>query len=314
MKKCPEKIDLLKYLDGELEASARAAFERHLNECPNCRNELALFKAAEKHIKDDFNTAFRDVSVKKAVMKEIKKPVRTAAPTGKAPQKTSWFWILAPGIAIILFAALFTLVRKPACRTIIYTCQAMASSSRINGHKAELGKVYDLGGIFSPMRIDGDFIFTVIASATSKFQHSGVSVISPVENDVLKIQSASSTWLLLEGEPVGIVINDKKRTINKRLLEVVEQNLGSADRAIDINASATVQQPQKIETVTFSEYIATDTSNLNVEETLTETETEKTAPVSPENEDDSASASHNTAPVNRNLNPFLDKPLELNGN
>jgi hypothetical protein len=190
----------------------------------------------------------------------------------------------------------------------------MASSSRINGHKAELGKVYDLGGIFSPMRIDGDFIFTVIASATSKFQHSGVSVISPVENDVLKIQSASSTWLLLEGEPVGIVINDKKRTINKRLLEVVEQNLGSADRAIGINASATVQQPQKIETVTFSEYIATDTSNLNVQERITETEAEKTASVSPEIEDDSASASHNTAPVNRNLNPFLDKPLELNGN
>jgi anti-sigma factor RsiW len=42
---CQELIDFLAaYLDGELEAEARAGFERHLSLCPPCVDYLASYR------------------------------------------------------------------------------------------------------------------------------------------------------------------------------------------------------------------------------------------------------------------------------
>jgi anti-sigma factor RsiW len=37
---------LMAYLDGELPAAQRAAFERHLSVCPSCVNYLATYREA----------------------------------------------------------------------------------------------------------------------------------------------------------------------------------------------------------------------------------------------------------------------------
>lgn len=44
---CRELVDfLMAYLDGELPAAQREAFERHLSVCPSCVNYMATYKEA----------------------------------------------------------------------------------------------------------------------------------------------------------------------------------------------------------------------------------------------------------------------------
>lgn len=42
---CPQQSRVARYHDAELDASAREAFERHLDECASCREELKALRA-----------------------------------------------------------------------------------------------------------------------------------------------------------------------------------------------------------------------------------------------------------------------------
>lgn len=55
------------FLDGELKADRRNAFQAHLTECPTCRSQVELFV----HLNNEFATAWKNVSAPDALVQRI---------------------------------------------------------------------------------------------------------------------------------------------------------------------------------------------------------------------------------------------------
>jgi len=78
---CREFIDfLLEYLDGTLEAGARARFDEHLAECPDCVNYLARYRASAALGKSVF--ADPSETVPAAVPEELVRAIMAARKLG----------------------------------------------------------------------------------------------------------------------------------------------------------------------------------------------------------------------------------------
>lgn len=116
--KCPDKEQLMLYVDGELDSVNAAKVRAHLHDCDNCRHEAEVFLAdleTESLLRKKVNTAFKKRSVSHKIMSAVMaepRPTTVATSTNKSTKASLWTsWLIklmvpALAIAITLFIVL----------------------------------------------------------------------------------------------------------------------------------------------------------------------------------------------------------------
>lgn len=99
---CELQVTVHGYFDGELDAVRAAEFERHLNSCADCRGNLEQIKLLSSTIKSAGLREHASSQLQERLRKQLgmKQETRSTA---------SWRWLLAPGLALVVVAAVFCL-------------------------------------------------------------------------------------------------------------------------------------------------------------------------------------------------------------
>lgn len=91
------------YLDGELDALGAAAFERHLESCPDCQHQLAAEQTLRNSLQQAVLYERAPRSLRDNLLGHSEK--RTPIPMPARPRSRSWQW-LAVAAALLLAVAL----------------------------------------------------------------------------------------------------------------------------------------------------------------------------------------------------------------
>ncbi|MGA2533038.1 MAG: zf-HC2 domain-containing protein [Candidatus Aminicenantales bacterium] len=133
--RCPPDKLLQAYIDGELPMSDSAGVDRHLKDCPACRERLTHLRSASELVKEK-------LSYLNPTRIPAAPSLRTEMPQG--PARTSPFWprLLASSIrvpaAALAMAGLFVI--GVALGTILKGTPR-AREERWPGHRAESGQI-----------------------------------------------------------------------------------------------------------------------------------------------------------------------------
>lgn len=303
MKKCPDKKLLYSLDDPELSLKERVALESHLQKCPGCQAEIEAFQTAEENFKADALIAFVPGIIKNAAMQQIRLEVKPAKDR-LARKKLSWFWILAPGLAIILFAALFNAQQPPRHRQAMVGCYASAENSRINEKVVEFGHQIALQNL--PLKLDGNFVFTLIATQTSSFEHSGQSELVAAEFERIEFRNASAAFTLLSGNQMSVMINGEIKEIDICPLRI---SMNKEVKPVQAGEVETVKNEQSAAATLPADLNQNPASATAMPAHVASETGVASSPVT-----GSGTAASENAHVEENVNPFLDKPLKLNGN
>ncbi len=301
MKKCPDKKLLFSLDDPELSIDDRVKLESHLQNCVKCRKLAAEARAAEEEFKSRVATAFVPGIIKNAAMQQIRLAAKSKAPTEKSERRSTWFWILAPGIAVILFAALFS--SKPVHRhnAVMVNCHASSENSKVNNQSIEFGHQIQMQQL--PMKLEGNFVFTMVATHTSSFEHSGVSELIDASFENLEFANASATFTLISGNQIRVKINGQNREI-----DICPMRVGRS-----LRPRQGVRGQVASDSVTVHEN-ASGPAELNIASAPVELEIIASDTPLPVEVNVTAPASSEKPVTDETVNPFLDKPLILNGN
>jgi hypothetical protein len=327
MNSCPEKTDLYRFLDEDLSAEKAEEINQHIRHCQNCRIEIEEIVNNEKAVRNNFDKAFSAGNLKEKVFAEI---ARLKVDTDQSQIKNLsarkiWFWIFAPGLAIIFFAALLNtmqLLKSNGNIVQLISCQAVGKNAFFNNQPIVPGKEINLDDLTQPVSIEGNFIFKVTSNTTSTFSHIGKSVLKPVKNLQLEFINSAAVFKLLEGKPIKVKINQKEHWLNKKSLKTA---FWQRDKKIS---------RQKNKNSLFNEKCATDTKSMASNSKIIINKDKKHSNQIEENE--SSSSIHSSTAVGPNVaseslsdgktqalastssmieaekqpaNPFEDKPL-----
>jgi anti-sigma-K factor RskA len=96
--------DLAAYMLGALEPREAAGFERHLEDCERCRNDLRWFEPAVRTLPESVERQEPPPRLREALMTEVR---ADAEPQSRAAKRRSWSWFSRPAMA---FAAVVLVV------------------------------------------------------------------------------------------------------------------------------------------------------------------------------------------------------------
>jgi hypothetical protein len=325
MKKCPDKQMLYDCLDKELQDSVSSDVREHINNCSTCRAELDEMTAAEKLLKENFHRVVAESSVKNKIMEQVKslsqpqpQPQPQPPPQPPPEKKSFWLWILAPGMAIIFMAALLMSI-NPADRQVVkLECYAAVINSTIDGLVLTPDHTLDLSSVAAPVRFQGEFIFNLIATETTRFKLLGSATLVSFKGGSMTFSSANATLELLSGKPLQIVFNGKPKWLS------TEKSISSKSSSTNQNFEAGKVATQSAETIASSSSRQTENKAADTKAALASATTPdvKTSQGNEAKDDCKqpteqvnelpVSASETTVP--KNPNPFLDKPLNLQEN
>jgi len=104
----PWREDLAAYALGALERDEAAAFERHLEGCEGCQEELRWLQPALQTLPESVERTEPPTQLRESLMAEVRADARAArAPASerRAPAR-SWGWLLKPAAALAVVALL----------------------------------------------------------------------------------------------------------------------------------------------------------------------------------------------------------------
>jgi anti-sigma-K factor RskA len=96
--------DLAAYMLGALEPGEAAGFERHLEGCERCRNDLRWFEPAVRSLPESVERKEPPPRLRETLMAEVRADVQ---PQGRPAKRRSWGWFARPAMA---FAVLIVAV------------------------------------------------------------------------------------------------------------------------------------------------------------------------------------------------------------
>jgi hypothetical protein len=326
MKKCPEKFNLYQVLDSENKEKVDSEIELHLKNCSACREELEQIRKVETALKKQVDTVLADSPVKKNVVERISKTEIQADNEDRAKKQKSplWFWILAPGILIILVAAISMSIGKKEVHYLSLTCMAASNDSLVNQSNLSMGSQINLTGAHLPVQFAGDFIFTVTKSGVkSVFKLSGEASLDSIRDNTLEFKGDTASFKLVEGPDITMFFNSKKLKLSKDVNKAdplsknisdgetgkVEHQLNNGSCSSKI---ADIRQKDDQKTSHTGKKIASGSKTSSASLTVfISTCTVDVKSLEDDSVKDNASKTQNS---HENLNPFLDKPLEIQGN
>lgn len=224
--KCPDKEQLMLYVDHELDAKDSSIVKAHLAVCKNCKQEVALLAEEldfEGLLKNKVNISFQKHSVSNKIMEKIKKEPRPVKESDSPVWWNNlWIRILVPAFALAV--ALFVLFfgspsqTSKAFKGQIYKVSIMANNSEedcfVNGEhysgtfvlKPETFK--SLAGNFSVNIVTPSSSYTLNIDGKTNIRFDSLKML-PVFED------CKANITLNTDEEVKIIINGKESIVRK---------------------------------------------------------------------------------------------------
>jgi anti-sigma-K factor RskA len=101
--------DLAAYMLGALERDEAAGFERHLEGCERCREEMRWLEPAVQTLPESVERAEPPPQLREALMAEVRadaRQVREETASERRPSTRSWRWLLKPAAGFAVVALL----------------------------------------------------------------------------------------------------------------------------------------------------------------------------------------------------------------
>lgn len=99
---CDSQETVHGYFDGELDAARAAEFERHLQSCGDCRSRLEQIKSLSVRLHAADLSERASTQLRAQIQKNVGIPSKT-------PAASSWRWLFAPALALVVVGAVFWL-------------------------------------------------------------------------------------------------------------------------------------------------------------------------------------------------------------
>lgn len=273
---CPDKEQLMLYVDGELDTTSTAEIKTHLHTCNTCRHEVELFEAdlqTESLLRNKVNLAFQKRTQNKQIMKAIMAEPRPKSVN--STNKTS-FWskwlvrLMVPALAIAI--ALFVLLTgSPSQSPETFKGNAYRISIMANNDQNKCfvdGELYTAKNSFevtadSFKKLEGDFLVNVVTvNDLYSFNVNGktslsfdLTTMTPVFND------CKANITLVNGESATAKINGKRINISKfNPVELADKKESDSIKPSSVENTKTEEKPKaKVEV----KVIATPTVKLD---------------------------------------------------
>ena len=144
--KCPEKEQLMLFVDGELDFAESSEIKSHLEVCETCRHEAEEFRLdlkTEAMLRDKITAGFEKRSVSNKIMEAVKAEPRVAASKNTSSLWLNWFFkFMVPAIAIAIALFMFFLGSSSSQSPAKYTGKAYRVSAMANNNESLVdGKV-----------------------------------------------------------------------------------------------------------------------------------------------------------------------------
>ena len=172
--KCPEKEQLMLFVDGELDPVESNEIKSHLAVCESCRHEAEEFRLdlkTEALLREKVTSAFEKRSVSNKIMEAVKAEPRIAASKNTSTSSSFWlnwfFKFMVPALAIAIALFMFfsgSSSQAPAKYTgNAYRISAMANNneSLVDGKIQTSTNSFDVSAE-SFKKLEGSFIVNVV--------------------------------------------------------------------------------------------------------------------------------------------------------
>ncbi len=296
--KCPDKEQLMLYVDGELDATQSSEIKSHIAVCKDCQSEVEGFHLdveTEALLREKISSGFKKRSVSKKIMAAVMaepKPVQNKKSSSAYP--LAWFLkFLVPALAIAIALFIFFLGSSSQA-PVKYTGKAYRVSVMANNKESFVdGQLYVANDSFkiseeSLKKLDGSFIVNVVT--TNKIYSINVDGKTDLTFDTVTMmpvfKDCNANISILDGDEARLNINGdvvrltSKNPYNKKVKEekvkVPEEEKKIAPEKSDLVTTLSAKVEEKpIESVKESkeeENINVESSDISInnEETLTQ--------------------------------------------
>ncbi len=296
--KCPDKEQLMLYVDGELGPAESSEIKSHIAVCKDCQSEIEGFRfdvETEALLREKITSGFKKRSVSKKIMAAVMaepKPVQNKKSSPAFP--LAWFLkLLVPALAIAIALFIFFLGSSSSQAPVKYTGKAYRVSVMANNKESFVdGQLYVANDSFkisedSLKKLDGSFMVNVVT--TNKVYSINVDgktgLTFDTETMMPVFEDCNANITMLDGDETKLKINGdiirltpKKPYIKKVKEEkvVVPEEIQITTEKSDLVATLSKSVEEKpIEAVKESkeeENIEVESSNISIndEETLTQ--------------------------------------------
>lgn len=246
--KCPEKEQLMLFVDGELNPLESSEIESHLAVCESCRHEVEEFRLdlkTEAMLRDKVSSAFEKRSVSNKIMEAVKAEPRIVASKNTSISSSLWlkllFKFMVPALAIAI--ALFMFFSGSSSQAPVkYSGKAYRISAMANNNESLVdGEIYPSTGSFdvsaeSFKKLEGSFIVNVVTptqlysigvdgKANMSFD---LSTMTPVFEECkakISLLQGNSAQLKINGNSFGLNHKNIFNNLNEvepKSLEIIE--------------------------------------------------------------------------------------------
>ena len=283
--KCPEKEQLMLFVDGELDFAESSEIKSHLEVCETCRHEAEEFRLdlkTEAMLRDKITAGFEKRSVSNKIMEAVKAEPRVAASKNTSSLWLNWFFkFMVPAIAIAIALFMFFLGSSSSQSPAKYTGKAYRVSAMANNNESLVdGKVYSSTEAFdvsaeSFKKLDGSFIVNVVTP--SQFYTIGVEGKANMGFDLTTMKpvfdDCNAKITMLHGESAKLQINGNSfdlsaKNIFNNINEVKTQSLEEETKIKPVEVKEkpekkleAVASPTEVITVTVEENVNTDSDS-----------------------------------------------------
>ncbi len=227
--KCPEKEQLMLFVDGELDALESSEIKSHLEVCESCRHEAEEFRLdlkTEAMLRDKITSSFEKRSVSNKIMEAVKAEPRIAgAKNTSSSLWLNWFFkFMVPALAIAIALFMFFLGSSSSQSPAKYTGKAYRISAMANNNESFVdGKAQPSTESFdikaeSFKKLDGSFIVNVVTP--TQFYTIGVEGKANMSFDLVAMKpvfdDCNAKITMIQGESAKLRINGESFDLTSR--------------------------------------------------------------------------------------------------
>ena len=219
--KCPDKEQLMLYVDGELDATESSEIKSHIAVCKDCQSEIEGFRfdvETEALLREKITSGFKKRSVSKKIMAAVMaepKPVQNVKSSPAFP--LAWFLkLLVPALAIAIALFIFFLGSSSSKSPAMYNGKAYRVSVMANNKESFVdGQLYTKTDSFkiseeTLKKLDGSFVVNVVT--TNKIYSLNVEGKTDLTFDTTTMmpvfKDCKANISILSGDEVKVKIND----------------------------------------------------------------------------------------------------------
>ena len=258
---CPDKEQLMLYVDGELDATESAEIKAHLHTCSNCQHEVELFQSdleTEALLRNKVNQAFQKRTVNKQIMTAIMAEPKPKAVKSNNVQTwwSSWLVkLMVPALAIAIALFVF-LSGSPSQAPQNYNGKVYRISVLANNNQAECfvdGSLYTATNSFdvtaeSFKKLEGNFLVNVVTvNELYSFNIDGKTSISFDLASMTPIfEDCKANISIINSDSANVKINGEKIKITRSKpfeAKVIEKEPAKTDIEVKKEEPKTQEEP-----------------------------------------------------------------------